>query len=113
MSATTAYRVLYEVDYGGTNYPPGAIIPAGTIPIATLTWLLTGGNLEAVSGESPLVQAIDNEVPVHGITVTTNAGTPTDAIFATAPPDGTLVLDTTASKLWARIGGVWKGAVLS
>ena len=35
------------------------------------------------------------------------AGTPVDADWATAPPDGTVVADSTTSILWVRIGGAW------
>ncbi len=38
----------------------------------------------------------------------TKAGAPTDADFATPPSDGTIVIDTTNSRIYARIGGVWK-----
>lgn len=43
-----------------------------------------------------------------GIKPTTKAGVPTDADFAQTPPDGTVVVDTTNSKIYARIGGTWK-----
>lgn len=48
-----------------------------------------------------------------GITHKTKAGTPTDADWSAAPGDGTVVVDTTASKIWARVGGVWKSATLA
>jgi len=48
-----------------------------------------------------------------GVQTKTKAGTPVDADWATPPPNGTIVIDTTASKIWVRIGGVWKGAVLT
>ncbi len=37
----------------------------------------------------------------------TMAGTPTGAVA-----DGAFVIDTTGSKLWARVGGAWKGIVI-
>lgn len=40
----------------------------------------------------------------------TKAGTPVDA-DVNAPTDGMLVVDTVASKIWCRIGGVWKQTV--
>jgi hypothetical protein len=41
------------------------------------------------------------------------AGTPVDADWAVAPPDGTIVADSTGNKLWVRVGGVWKGVVVA
>lgn len=41
------------------------------------------------------------------------AGTPTDGDWAVAPPDGTIVADSSASKLWMRVGGTWKSAALA
>src|SRR5262245_20256284 len=40
------------------------------------------------------------------------AGTPVDA-DVTAPADGMMVLDSTANKIWVRLGGTWKGVVVS
>ena len=34
-------------------------------------------------------------------------GTPVDADWAAAPPDGTIVADSTVNRLWMRIGGAW------
>jgi hypothetical protein len=50
---------------------------------------------------------------VDGVVTKTKAGTPTDADFATTPVDGTMVIDTTASKIWVRVGGVWKSSALT
>jgi hypothetical protein len=41
------------------------------------------------------------------------AGTPADTDWMVAPPDGTIVADSTGNKLWVRVGGVWKGAVVA
>ena len=49
---------------------------------------------------------------VPGVTVTTKAGIPTDADF-TAPTDGIVVIDTTHSKIYVRIGGVWKSVAVA
>ncbi len=48
-----------------------------------------------------------------GIATKVKAGTPTDADFLTVPPDGTIVVDTSASKIWTRVGGVWKGVAVA
>jgi hypothetical protein len=49
---------------------------------------------------------------VKGVATFVKAGAPVDADFPT-PIDGLLVVDTTNNKLWARLGGVWKGTVLT
>jgi hypothetical protein len=46
------------------------------------------------------------------IQVAVKAGVPTDADF-NSPANGLVVIDTTDSKIYARVGGVWKGALLS
>jgi len=40
------------------------------------------------------------------------AGTPTDADVSSAA-DGMMVFDSTANKIWVRLGGVWKGVVVA
>jgi hypothetical protein len=45
-----------------------------------------------------------------GLTTKTVVGTPSDASFVTAPPDGTIVVDTSTSKLWMRASGAWAAA---
>ena len=41
------------------------------------------------------------------------AGTPVDADWLAAPPDGTIIADSTGNKLWVRVGGVWKGVAVA
>jgi hypothetical protein len=48
-----------------------------------------------------------------GVTTKTKTGIPTDSDFAVTPPDGTVAVDTTNSKFYVRIGGVWKGVTLT
>jgi hypothetical protein len=49
-----------------------------------------------------------------GVATMTKAGTPSDADWAVAPPVGTMVVDTTANKIWARTGvATWKGVVIA
>jgi hypothetical protein len=52
----------------------------------------------------------DDLFDATGLAVATKvkAGTPVDADWAAAPPDGTIVADSTALKLWFRTGGVWQ-----
>src|SRR5262249_36025287 len=40
-------------------------------------------------------------------------GPPRDADLPAPPADGTMVADTTASKLWVRIGGAWKSVAVA
>lgn len=40
------------------------------------------------------------------------AGTPTDGDYTT-PADGMIVVDSSGSKLWARVGGSWKGVAIA
>lgn len=50
---------------------------------------------------------------VDGVTTKLKAGTPVDGDFAATPADGTIVADSTGSKIWVRLGGVWKGVVVA
>jgi hypothetical protein len=43
----------------------------------------------------------------------TKAGTPVDGDIVGGAVDGNIVVDTTASKIWVRVGGVWKGVVVA
>lgn len=47
-----------------------------------------------------------------GVATIVKAGTPVDGDYNT-PTDGTLVVDSTGSKIWARVGGVWKGVAIA
>jgi hypothetical protein len=41
------------------------------------------------------------------------AGAPVDADWAAPPPDGTIVADSTGSRLWVRIGGAWRSVAVA
>lgn len=43
----------------------------------------------------------------------TKAGAPTDADFTVTPPNGTLAVDVTNSRIYARIGGLWKSVAVA
>lgn len=64
----------------------------------------SGGNVHLAG----MVQAITN-----GLSTKQKAGVPVDTDWSPPPPDGTMVIDSTNSKLWARVGGVWKGVALA
>lgn len=51
---------------------------------------------------------ITGEKPIR-----TKAGVPSDADYATQPPDGTPVIDSTNNRLYVRVGGAWKYAALT
>jgi hypothetical protein len=48
-----------------------------------------------------------------GLAAKVKAGTPSDADFPAAPPDGTIVPDSSGSKIWVRLGGTWKGVAVA
>ena len=86
----------------------------------------TGSN---VAADLELLARADNGASLHtavtfrrntglvaigkGLVQATKAGVPTDADFAATPPDGTTVLNLSDSKLYIRLGGIWKGALFS
>jgi hypothetical protein len=47
-----------------------------------------------------------------GLTTKIKAGVPTDADTAT-DADGTILIDTTNSRIYVRVGGTWKYATLT
>lgn len=53
------------------------------------------------------LQTDDTFIAADGIVTKVKAGTPVDGDFATAPPNGTLVVDSTTLHLWIRVGGAW------
>jgi hypothetical protein len=50
---------------------------------------------------------------VRATRVRTKAGVPSDADFTVAPPNGTMMLDTTNHRLYVRSGGTWRYATLT
>ena len=54
-----------------------------------------------------LISTPDRFKALDGVTTKIKAGVPTDGDFAQTPEDGTLVVDTTNSKIYVRIGGSW------
>lgn len=49
----------------------------------------------------------------NGVSTFVKAGTPVDGDFPGGAINGLLAVDTTANKIWARVGGVWKGVVIA
>ncbi len=75
-----------------------------------LTWLIDTNLYRSAAN---VLKTDDQFIAVDGVATKTKAGTPTDGDFATTPPDGTIVVDSTASKIWVRVGGTWKGVVVA
>jgi len=48
-----------------------------------------------------------------GLATWVKAGTPVDTDWSTAPPSGTIVGDSTGSKLWIRLGSTWKSVTVA
>lgn len=71
------------------------------------------GDTTLYRGGANQLKTDDRFVAIDGITTKTKAGIPTDTDFATTPSDGTLVIDTTNSKIYVRIGGVWKSVAVA
>lgn len=50
---------------------------------------------------------------LDGVSTLVKAGAPVDGDFGAAPPNGTLAVDSTNNKIYVRIGGTWKGVVVT
>jgi hypothetical protein len=53
-----------------------------------------------------------NLLTVGALGTKVKAGTPVDG-DVTTPVDGMIIVDSTGNKIWARVGGVWKGVVIA
>jgi hypothetical protein len=73
----------------------------------------TDTNLYRGSGVANQLKTDDLLWAVDGVATKTKAGTPADGDFQTTPPDGAIVVDTTANKIWVRVGGTWKSVVVA
>lgn len=59
------------------------------------------------------ILASDDKLDPASFNAQTKAGTPVDGDITGGAADGDMVVDTTASKIWVRIGGTWKGVVVA
>ena len=68
-------------------------------------------------GELQVTDAVNPPAPVliKGLAIArVKAGIPVDGDYATPPPVGTMVVDTTNNKLWVKTAaGTWKGVVVA
>lgn len=93
---------------GSWNFVTGLSI--GSNPASAGAIRLANG---AVVNARNAANTADVPIYVGGTLVNkTKAGTPTDA-DVTTPTDGMVIVDTTANKIWVRIGGAWKGVAVA
>jgi hypothetical protein len=78
----------------------------GTVPLDEWIDYTTGAVLAQIRADG-LLQG------VKGVATFVKAGVPSDADWTVAPPDGTLVIDTSNSRLYSRVGGTWKYTALA
>lgn len=64
------------------------------------------------AGQTAQIQPGDALLCSTGIVAFTKAGAPVDGDF-NSPQDGLLAIDTTNSKIYVRIGGVWKAVTVA
>lgn len=72
----------------------------------------TGAIRSRVRGDGMVAATYNTAANFSGLATVSKAGTPVDADWATAPPDGTMVVDSTGLKLWIRVLGVWRSTTL-
>ena len=79
-------------------------------------WYIDSSNLAPLTNDLASIGTAALKVKnifVSGAIMTgIKAGAPVDA-DVTNPTDGMIRIDSTNSKIWVRIGGVWKGALLT
>lgn len=59
------------------------------------------------------VLSSDDKIDAASVNLQTKAGTPVDGDITGGAADGDVVVDTSASKIWVRIGGTWKGVTVA
>lgn len=126
-SATATFGALQpSVGYVYSNFSPGVAIMA--VNVAGQIFFATGSNNARWQMQSAghFIAATDNAYDIGasgasrprnvfvagGLCLKVKAGVPADADF-TNPTDGMTCIDSTDSKIYARIGGAWKSVVLS
>jgi hypothetical protein len=97
VSADAQYRLIMSAD-GKMLWGSGALSGDTNLYRSGVAQLKSDNNFQAVDGVATKVKA----------------GTPSDSDFTTTPPTGTIVVDTSANKIWARTGAAtWKGVVIA
>jgi len=102
-AATTGMSAsLWRFTCPNVASPALEVYGAGAMTASHQRWRTSGGTV---------ISEIDANGNLHG-GIWTKAGTPVDGDFAN-PRDGLCAIDTTASKFWIRVGGVWKSATFA
>jgi len=124
----------YDIGASGANRPRN-IYAAGNVIATAVYGQPSGGLTLGVNGSTGVWQIFagvgtflpltDNTYDIGGgvnrvrnlfvgssLISKVKAGTPVDA-DVTNPADGMMVMDSTANKIWVRLGGTWKGVVVA
>jgi hypothetical protein len=110
-NGTGILRGIHILGGGGNGLGVGLTDPALD------NWSLNGGNFLCTSDSSGDIGSSGANRPrnvfvASSLVSKVKAGTPTDADVTNAA-DGMMVLDSTNSKVWVRLGGAWKGVVVA
>ncbi len=104
------HRVDVPITFTNPVGTKDAISFSSSNPSVGITWGI-GPNLY---GESAWRLSSDRQIrAIDGLTTKTNSGSVSDGLFGAAPLDGTLAVDTKATRLSYRSGSVWVTAVKS
>ena len=93
----------------------GTVLQKGASATVDTSWprvalLITNGDLQVTDAVNPPAPVLIKGLAIARV----KAGVPTDADYASPPPVGTLVVDTTNNKIWAKTAaGTWKGVVIA
>ncbi len=113
-----AGTTTYDISTLITGYEAVALKPLSITPDADVVPLTVNGkasqtanlaNFKSSAGTVLADVRYDGVIEATaGLTTKVKAGTPSDADFTSAPASGTVVIDTSASKIWVRVGSTWK-----
>ena len=115
-SGTAYFRITKNASTGHTQVfmvasssRPGLVIRPGAS--------ITGNPFElwSAGGSTVLINFRPDGVATFTKAAATlqKAGIPADADWTSAPPDGTIVADSTNNRIYVRVGGIWKYATLT
>lgn len=107
----TGGNKLYIDNNGGNSEANGRVqaLIYGVFDVSVANQSVTINGALTVTG--PTLSAL-NIIAAGAMVNRTKAGTPVDG-DVTGAADGMVVVDTTASKIWVRIGGTWKGVAVA
>ena len=94
----------------------GTVLKPNSTATVDTTWprvaaLISGGDLQVTDAVNPPAPVLTKGLAIARF----KAGAPTDADYASPPPVGTIVVDTTNSKIWVKTAASagWKGVVVA